>query len=830
MRLPIQLCWRAEDGTLSFRDQVDGSVAVAGIGGSVEVDGILVHAIPGTGPAQAAAGAPWDAAARSERVLTSHPGSEHPGIFSACLHLPGTDLTWEWTVHQRADAVELSARLCNHGSVERRIGAWNVLHWRAGADRHFSVGAAPDGLTVFGWRPWDMRVERLGASPEHGSHNLCHIHNAATSRTLLCGFVTLDRMHGEHSLSCQPGPTPAVGEYRARCRFGMYPLAPGAELRSETVRLTVHTDPYEALEDWAETLRAAYQPSWREGPPVGWCGGGWIDAFSPAEDCWEQIALDNARAIRDRLRGFGVNYVWTSQTNLVGGVPGNWLESEATQIPSGLESFCAQLQRLGFTPGLWVSPFWFYAEAAGTLARNQANLLRDGDGQPIVEAESWEFDRQADPEDSPRLHRYYLDGTHPETAAFVREVFARYRAWGVRYYMLDFLGLKEHARLHDPSQTPVQAARRLLPVIRDAAGSDTHLQTAVSSTPAFIGLIDAARVGRDFGEGRPLFPPYATWRNGVYVLHDQHFGSTYHLVQNAAASYFTHRKAYLNDFNLLTVDKPVPVAHAQIAVTVFGLGGGSPLMLGDDYRHMDEERLRLVKLCLPRLGSMPRPVDLFTRLHPDDRRRLLVLPVQTAWDSYTLVAAFNLEPEPWAVDLDFAGLGLDGSGRYQLWEFWTEEYCGIYAGHCRASIPPASVRLFRLAPARPHPWLLSTDLHLQQGAAEVRHLHWDESAQRLSGSLSRPVGETGSLFVLMPRRYRLLNHGGIGLMKEVIDMNVVARVPVRFAEGQQSFALSFAPVGTRFVSRRGWLPYATEAEWLAYVARTRAHDDPRVIE
>jgi hypothetical protein len=376
----------------------------------------------------------------------------------------------------------------------------------------------------------------------------------------------------------------------------------------------------------------------------------------------------------------------------------------------------------------------------------------------------------------------------------------------------------------------VQAARALLQVIREAAGPDTHLQTAVSSTPAFIGLIDAARVGRDFGEGRPLFPPYATWRNGVYALHDEHFGSTRHLVQNAAASYFTHRQAYLNDFNLLTIDKPVPVAHAQIAVTVFGLGGGSPLMLGDDYRHMDAERLRLVKLCLPRVGQMPRPVDLFTRVYPDDRRRLLALPVRTAWDSYTLVAAFNLEPEPWAVDLDFADLGLVAGARYQVWEFWSEEYRGIFVGHCPATVPPASVRLFRLAPARPHPWLLSTDLHLQQGAAEVSDMRWDEVEQRLSGTVHRPVGEAGNLFVLMPRHYRLLNHGGIGLMKEVIDMQVVARVPVRFTGAQQSFSLSFAPVGTRFVSRRGWLPYATEAEWLAYVAGTRPHDDPRVIE
>jgi hypothetical protein len=56
-------------------------------------------------------------------------------------------------------------------------------------------------------------------------------------------------------------------------------------------------------------------------------------------------------------------------------------------------------------------------------------------------------------------------------------------------------------------------------------------------------------------------------------------------------------------------------------------------------------------------------------------------------------------------------------------------------------------------------------------------LQWDEVEQCLSGTVRRPVGEAGSLFVLMPRRYRLLNHGGLNLMKEVLDMNVVVRLP-----------------------------------------------------
>jgi len=151
--------------------------------------------------------------------------------------------------------------------------------------------------------------------------------------------------------------------------------------------------------------------------------------------------------------------------------------------------------------------------------------------------------------------------------------------------MLDFLSIKPGARLHDPRLLPVEAARRILGVIRDAAGPDTHLQTAVASTPGFVGLIDAARVGRDFGEGRPM-APYHAWRNATYCLHDEHFANTHLFVQNAAANWFTHGKVYLNDLNALTIDKPVPLEHARIAVTLFGLAGGSPVTLGDDLRRI----------------------------------------------------------------------------------------------------------------------------------------------------------------------------------------------------------------------------------------------------
>ena len=841
----VRLTWALKDRGFSVAAERGGTMALQGAGGSVEVDGSTLHLA-------------------DAEVSASAPGAESGPMTE--FRFIAADLVWWWEAVPDGAAIELTATLRNAGAHPVAIGDWNVLDLHAGDGAAVRVGADPDNVRFFAWHPWDMRVELLAAG-WHRSDNLCHLFDPSTGEALVCGFVTVDRMVGRHSLlygvcpsgASAPPPTDSVegggdgprtepeatvlgrreagagvAEYRATCEAGGVELPPGASITSERLRVGIFDDPYDALMDWAEAVHRIYRPAYADDPPVGWCGGAWIDAFSAEEDCWETVALDNADALRRKLPGFDVRYLWTSQTNFTDGIPGDWLRADERQIPSGLEGFFAKLAERGFVPGLWVAPFWFFAEAEGALEENRENLLKDRSGEPICERRSWEFDLHSDPDDAPRLHQYFLDGTHPQTAAHVRRIFAAYRELGVRYYMLDFLAVKQDARLHDPTRTPLQAARSILQVIRDAAGPDTHLQTAVSSTPGYVGLIDAARVGRDFGEGRPLFPPYNNWRNAVYALHDRHFGSIEYLVQNAAASFFTHRRTYLNDFNLLTVDKPVPLEHARVAATVFGLGG-SPLMLGDDYRRIDPERLRLVKLCLPRTRGVPVPVDLFDdvrrgRVHPDGYARMLKLEIDTGWDEYTLVAVFNMDVEAYATDVSFARLGLATGSAYRVYELWNEEYRGTFRNRFRAVVPPSACRLYRIARARPYPWLLGTDLHVQQGAAEITSLSWDEASMTLTGTATRPAGERGNLFFLMPRAMSLINHTESFLMKEVLDMNVVIRRPVHFSAEREAFELRFRPRGTPYVSRKGWLPYTTEREWLEYAERHRAPDDPRVFE
>ena len=800
---PITLSAVFQDGRIAWHTPDGKPFGSRGLSGSVVVDGQLARLDDARPPAGHDAGGDGGSARE--------------------YHLPN-GLVWRWNLRSVCGCIELEACLVNAGERDVTVGEWNLLHGCSESGGLIDLGPDAEQVRFFKWQPWNMGVERLtSARQQYDSANLCHLFDPRSGLTALMGFTTLDRMQTGHILRYETGR--GITEYRATCWFGDYRLKPGAQLRSETLRIGLHADPYAALESWADALYARYQPSF-EGV-AGVCIAG-----TPGLR-WPEAVEERARIATETLKGFGLDLLYGGPHSLFKhGLPGNWLTFDTFEGDhEGCEARLRRLHAQGFAFKFWFSPFWFFGEAEGTLEENCGNLLKDADGRPITRAfkqGGWEFGRG--PFTEKPLTQYFLDGTHPATRAYLSRVFKTYRNMGIRAYMLDFLSIVPGAKPYDDTLLPLEAARAMLLSIREAAGPDTHFQTAVASTPSFIGCVQAARVGRDFGEGRPVHP-MPNWRNAELCLHDRHFANAHSFVQNAAASWFTNRKVFINDLNVLRIDQPIPLEMARLSSTLFGLSGDSPVALGDSLGTLAPERLRLIKLCLPRTEGIPVPVDLFDDVAPGGHCHILKKAVATDWDDYLLVAVFNTSPdnhvpvtETYHTTLDFARLGLDASLSYRVYEFWNEEYLGTFHTAFACSAPPDGCRLYRIAQAREYPWLLGTDLHIEQGRAEVESLVWDDATYTLKGVARRPAGETGSLFFLLPRRLRMLNHPEAVTLKEVIDMQTVIRLPLVFRSDTEPFELRFEVLDTPYVSRQGWLPYATESEWLAYVAE---HRDPR---
>lgn len=775
--------WCFSDGLLAF-SEVGNPFSGAGLDGSVEIDGI------------------------------PHSAAECTG-----------DVRWSWDVREEDRALRITACLENTGGAVHRINHWNILRGGENALKFTCPGR--DAL-IFRYFPWNIEVKNFTASDVIYTDSIALFTERNSGGSLLIAFETMDRMYCEHRIARADG---GCAGYFAECFTGDYALAPGRKVVSEKLTIRFCADPYTALEEWAERINRHYRPEFSRASGVVFFSG-WRDWFTTPECDPATETPKIAANVRKHFLPFGECMLYDSpHYTMKDGVPGNWLVCEDSLTGENFGDFFRRMHGEGWNFKTWFSPFWFFGEAGDALERNRENIQKDADGSPIRETVgSWEFARGK--YSCAPLTKYFLDGTHPATREYLREVIGEKRKNGVRSYMLDFLYIHPGAVLHDDSLLPVQAARELLKVVREAAGMDTHLQTAVASSPIFTGCIDSARVVRDYGETRPLHP-FPNWRNSAYCRHDEHFSNIHSFVQNVAGSYFTNGKLYMNDLNELLIDEPVPLNMAQINVTMFGLCGDSPVVCSDDLEIIAPERLRMMKMCFPRTGGFPKPADLFDRTGEEGGCRILVKKIRTDYEEYTLAAVFNTAPGAggFSEDIALERLGCDPRGKYRIHEFWNNEYVGTFRGAFPCALHQDQCKLFRISEARNHPWLLSTDMHVEQGRCEVRDLRFDEDRLILSGTACRPAGESGRLYFILPWNYRLQDTRRINTMKEVIDMQTVACMYIEFTRDEERFELRFARDESEYVARPGWLPYATEAEWRAYVAANRDKYHPcRVIE
>jgi hypothetical protein len=206
------------------------------------------------------------------------------------------------------------------------------------------------------------------------------------------------------------------------------------------------------------------------------------------------------------------------------------------------------------------------------------------------------------------------------------------------------------------------------------------------------------------------------------------------------------------------------------------------MMMGDDVDRMDDGRMRMLRMVFPRLPQCARPLDLFERAELD-YPQLFHLPVEREWDRWDLLAVFNLEKQTLAKTVALDRLRGDPAASYSVWDFWNQRYQGKVSGAISVEVPPYSVKLLRIARCRNHPWLLSTDMHVRQGQAEILDCRWDEASMTLAIRAQRPAGHEGSIYVHAPNGLALADPKGLWLARDGRDNSLIIRKALKF-EGE----------------------------------------------
>ncbi|HPJ21523.1 MAG TPA: hypothetical protein PLH18_04120 [Clostridia bacterium] len=664
----------------------------------------------------------------------------------------------------------IMASLTNNGNSDIRIGR---LYFIRDA-RLFTADDIPENSVVLlqrgeCGRNRNMRICDLDEFDTSTIYTV--IHNSGVGGLAL-GFITFDRMACKvefyrttkdtaASITVGDGPHDSGVRLSVYCDFNGYILHPGETIDSEKFYMEESGDSYHLLESFATAAGNHYKPKAFGKPPVGWIGSwNFRDGFYRENS--EKLVKQNIKVIQERLRGFGVEYIWVSTVNTKDNLPGNWDLDNPYNFPSGLESLSVHCRENGMKLGLWFAPFWMN-EASENLGYVK-NAIAMKDGRPVI-TETGRVTHQPfngkRPEELPRV--YYLDPTHPDLHEFLERIFKYYNSIGISYYMVDFLlhGIDPDYDLHDKSVVNgPESFRMTMKVIRDAVSEGTYLLSSSGPTYYNIGLVDGVRASRDFGEGRPV-QKYHWFYPAHYLVND------YDLIKEVTRDYAitgtNNKKLYINDaFNMITIQKPVPKNEARIVCSLFGLSG-NPVMMGDDIPTICEERLAMLKKVLPVYDGNMLPCNLFEATYPD-APYVFRLDINKEYGDFSVLAVFNFNREPIAEKIDMKSMF--GEGNRIVFDFWNEHVLGKVSEEITIHVPPRDVRVLRVTREMPHPWIIGSDMHLTQGGAEISHVHWDEEDLVLKGVCHRPQGQTGRLFIHIPDGYEPVDFRELFIVRE----------------------------------------------------------------
>jgi alpha-galactosidase len=394
------------------------------------------------------------------------------------------------------------------------------------------------------------------------------------------------------------------------------------ETRAETLYLFDGDAVEPTLRRWSQRVAAAapLPPRVPDRRLTGWCS--WYNLYAAIDESVIREHLASARAYRDTqqvpLEIFQIDDGFTPEM-------GDWLDVKP-QFPRGMKPLLDKVVAAGFRPGLWIAPL-LVGNRSKLFAAHPDWVVQDvATGGPLVAMEFYgEF----------RWHKrseeyYVLDVTHPDAAAYLAQVIRTWVGeWGARYIKADFLlhGAEygpERARWHRPGLSRIAIWRRMMTILREAAGEDVIIAGCGCPLWASVGLVDAVRIGRDVG---------VTW-NGDYSAESLLRDLQTRNHANGVLWQADPDCVLLRDrFHYLTDDQVETLAH-------FGAGCGGVLMTSDDLAALSPRRVALFADLLrrpsigcdfPLLGITEGSVEQHVR-RPDGSIDVLQMNVQQVAD------------------------------------------------------------------------------------------------------------------------------------------------------------------------------------------------------
>lgn len=495
----------------------------------------------------------------------------------------------------------------------------------------------------------------------------------------------------------------------------------------------------------------------QKAPPIGF-----MTWYAVMFDACEEIVLKNAEWQSKNLKRYGANAIWVDWEwyhkdfgERDDGV--NCFVPDPEKYPNGMGYLADKIKELGLTPSLWIG--FTNDPSMNSYAKENPDMI-------LCEDVNWSG-------------RYFYDYTHPKFInEFLPMALNQVLDWGYEAIKFDTLPdsywLQEiyHHKLYDPTKTTRDAFRNMIAKTRSVVGdkcymlSCGHLRDSDFLWAADI--FDAGRVGVD------LFSWHQFLTGGIDL---------------ALRYYPLHNTVLYCDMDCVVLRDEFNQNMKQAASRVYMVSLlGLPMTFGDVLYELPEEKVDLIKECLPTLDIHP-----MCAVPPKNDQEILIVNmfVNKPYDQYNVIDFFNTTDYriPNKVISLKNDILLDDS-QYHVYDYTNKEYLGCVDSSYQEitlEFEPFESRVICIKKKTDKPQLISTSRHISQGAAEISDMVWDNNTLKITADLLEGVEYTMTFFV--PDGYKLTASNSADKVEENGNITTLTILPKK--DGKTEISVAF---------------------------------------
>ena len=420
----------------------------------------------------------------------------------------------------------------------------------------------------------------------------------------------------------------------------------------------------------------------RKGKPMHCPEPGWSSWHSYGRNISEREFITTADFIQKNLKEYGWKMIqldggwWTD--------PGLYTVNDS--FPDGIRFLSDSVRKGGLDFGLHISP----------LRTNTKDPVIKQNPDWILKPVSQKKVNKNDDEMVTTLGTVYVDGSHPEVAAFLG---GRYQQM-VEDYQPSFMkwdhhyGALEEGFRYDSTMTFLQSHNKTIRAVRSALPGNLAVTRSMGYLLGALECYDAIRIGNDINHPgiKSTEEPYTNITYGKTlgtIEDDQVEQGLIRFARSVAQNYYVHKNIAICDPDAFFVSPQYTIDEAKCHMTLEAIMGGL-FFFGDKVESLPGERLELLKnqgiIAVNKLGVHAIPLDLFTGVD-----------IPTIWKLETrdriIISVFNWldnnVTKTYDLNTDFE---LSNS-KYILTELWKKKNLPLKANTLTLEQPPHSVKI-----------------------------------------------------------------------------------------------------------------------------------------